>query len=167
MKMKIADCSSRTEGSHANGDVWTSHENPCVSCECRNGVAQCSRLPCDCSSSSSPSSSSASASASASTSASASGRAASEQCCPQCRSSIRNRPSMQCRHQELNKTFYDSGQRWIYQCQSCECLVRPQHPSILQIFCKFFANFTQIYAIFGNSSSNLTEMTMNSFVLTP
>lgn len=29
---------------------------------------------------------------------------------------------MQCRHQELNKTFYDSGQRWIYQCQSCECL---------------------------------------------
>jgi hypothetical protein len=44
----------------------------------------------------------------------------SELCCPQCRSS----KSQQCRHQEKSDVTFDSGQRWIYQCQSCECLVK-------------------------------------------
>lgn len=103
------------EGIHQNGETWKSHKNPCVSCQCREGVVSCSRPPCP-------------ASCPSSSSNSSKHNATDPSCCPQCRNSFgrtssassRNR---QCRHQGLANVTFDSGQRWIYQCQSCECLV--------------------------------------------
>lgn len=105
------------EGIHQNGQTWTSHKNPCISCQCREGVATCSRLPCP-------------ASCSTGNIRSSSNRNATDpSCCPQCRNSSvegssRNSQNHQCRHQELPNVTFNSGQRWIYKCQSCECLVR-------------------------------------------
>ncbi|XP_032793634.2 protein kinase C-binding protein NELL1 isoform X2 [Daphnia magna] len=115
------------EGVRQSGETWTSYESPCVSCQCREGVVTCSKLPCHCTSSSSISSSSSSASSgdlestakfSLHRNQTVVHHPNSELCCPQCRSS----KSQQCRHQEKSNVIFDSGQRWIYQCQSCECL---------------------------------------------
>lgn len=118
------------EGVRQSGETWISYESPCVSCQCREGVVTCSKLPCHCTSTSSSSSPPASSSSS-SDDLEATAKFGlhrnqtvvhhpnSELCCPQCRAS----KSQQCRHQEKSDVIFDSGQRWIYQCQSCECLV--------------------------------------------
>ncbi|XP_046442081.1 protein kinase C-binding protein NELL1-like isoform X2 [Daphnia pulex] len=117
------------EGVRQSGETWISYESPCVSCQCREGVVTCSKLPCHCTSTSSSSSPPASSSSS-SDDLEATAKFGlhrnqtvvhhpnSELCCPQCRAS----KSQQCRHQEKSDVIFDSGQRWIYQCQSCECL---------------------------------------------
>jgi len=69
---------------------------PCRRCECSSGVISCRDPTCDCS---------------------VSGGSASDKCCPQCD------PNAACRHQELKHVVFRSGERWIYQCQTCECLV--------------------------------------------
>lgn len=38
-------------------------------------------------------------------------------CCPHCE------PRYRCRHQEMHHVTFRSGERWLYQCQICECLV--------------------------------------------
>lgn len=117
------------EGVHQSGETWISFESPCVSCQCREGVVTCSKLPCHCTSPSSTTSSSTSTDLD-STTAAATGldhnrtiahHPNSEQCCPQCRPNPSSKS--ECRHQEIAGVTFDSGQRWIYQCQSCECLV--------------------------------------------
>lgn len=118
------------EGVRQNGQTWISNDSPCVSCQCREGVVTCSKLPCPCTSSSISSSSSSSSSGDLESTAKFGlhrnqtivHHPNSELCCPQCRSS----KSQQCRHQEKSDLIFDSGQRWIYQCQSCECLVNNQ-----------------------------------------
>ncbi|KAM0736234.1 Protein kinase C-binding protein NELL1 [Formica fusca] len=77
-----------------NGDTWTQDENSCRRCTCQDGVITCKDLVCDCS-------------------APGSHR---NKCCPQCN------PAASCRHQELHHLVFRSGERWIYQCQTCECL---------------------------------------------
>ncbi|XP_050460759.1 protein kinase C-binding protein NELL1-like isoform X2 [Cataglyphis hispanica] len=77
-----------------NGDTWTQEENSCRKCTCQDGVITCKDLVCDCS-------------------APGSRR---NKCCPQCN------PAASCRHQELHHLVFRSGERWIYQCQTCECL---------------------------------------------
>ncbi|XP_072749694.1 protein kinase C-binding protein NELL1 isoform X3 [Anoplolepis gracilipes] len=77
-----------------NGDTWTQEENSCRRCTCQDGVITCKDLVCDCS-------------------VPGSHR---NKCCPQCN------PAASCRHQELHHLVFRSGERWIYQCQTCECL---------------------------------------------
>ncbi|XP_044017973.1 protein kinase C-binding protein NELL1-like isoform X4 [Aphidius gifuensis] len=77
-----------------NGDIFSSIVNPCKRCECRNGVITCSDPVCDCNLIESQK----------------------DKCCPQCD------PAASCRHQELHHLLFKSGERWIYQCQTCECL---------------------------------------------
>ncbi|XP_029165658.1 protein kinase C-binding protein NELL1-like [Nylanderia fulva] len=78
----------------SNGESWTQEENSCRTCTCQDGVVTCKDLICDCS-------------------APGSHR---NKCCPQCN------PAASCRHQELHHLVFRSGERWIYQCQTCECL---------------------------------------------
>jgi len=68
---------------------------PCRRCECSSGVISCRDPTCDCS---------------------VSGGSTSDKCCPQCD------PNAACRHQELKHVMFRSGEKWIYQCQTCECL---------------------------------------------
>lgn len=110
------------EGSEvANNAVITPAGQPCRTCKCINGVITCRDTKCDCSK-----------------------REASkwvpvfqkyslvkfhfftrsrlffpsrDRCCPQCD------PRAACTHQELRHVIFTSGERWIYQCQTCECLV--------------------------------------------
>ena len=70
---------------------------PCSSCTCSKGVITCSEDPCDCSK--------------------WRGSEESKLCCPQCD------PEQSCQHQELKHVTFKSGEQWIYQCQTCECLV--------------------------------------------
>ncbi|RLU24290.1 hypothetical protein DMN91_002378 [Ooceraea biroi] len=77
-----------------NGDVLAPAGNPCRRCTCQDGVITCKDPVCDCS-------------------APGSHR---DKCCPQCD------PAASCRHQELHHLVFRSGERWIYQCQTCECL---------------------------------------------
>ncbi|KYM83336.1 Protein kinase C-binding protein NELL1 [Atta colombica] len=77
-----------------NGDTLAPSGNPCRRCTCQDGVITCKDPICDCS-------------------APGSHR---DKCCPQCN------PAASCRHQELHHLVFRSGERWIYQCQTCECL---------------------------------------------
>ncbi|CAL7939004.1 unnamed protein product [Xylocopa violacea] len=77
-----------------NGDTLAPTGNPCRRCTCKDGVITCRDPICDCS-------------------APGSHR---DKCCPQCD------PAASCRHQELHHLVFRSGERWIYQCQTCECL---------------------------------------------
>ncbi|XP_046995713.1 protein kinase C-binding protein NELL1-like [Schistocerca americana] len=77
-----------------NGGVVTPKGRPCHRCECSDGVVSCRDPMCDCSQRSSRN----------------------DKCCPQCD------PSAACHHQELRHVVFRSGERWIYQCQTCECL---------------------------------------------
>lgn len=65
----------------------------CTKCHCSNGVVSCQPVECDCTK-----------------------RNINFDCCPHCdHSSV-------CKHQESPKTFRN-GDQWVYQCQTCECLV--------------------------------------------
>ncbi|XP_076249643.1 protein kinase C-binding protein NELL1 [Calliopsis andreniformis] len=77
-----------------NGETLSPAGNPCRRCTCKDGVITCRDPICDCS-------------------APGSHR---DKCCPQCD------PAASCRHQELHHLVFRSGERWIYQCQTCECL---------------------------------------------
>ncbi|XP_076396459.1 protein kinase C-binding protein NELL1 isoform X4 [Megachile rotundata] len=77
-----------------NGETLAPAGNPCRRCTCKDGVITCRDPICDCS-------------------APGSHR---DKCCPQCD------PAASCRHQELHHLVFRSGERWIYQCQTCECL---------------------------------------------
>lgn len=79
-----------------NGLTVSPAGQPCRRCECSSGVISCRDPICDCS---------------------VRGGSASDKCCPQCD------PSAACTHQELKHVIFRSGERWIYQCQTCECLV--------------------------------------------
>lgn len=78
-----------------NGETLAPSGNPCRRCTCQDGVITCKDPVCDCS-------------------APGSRR---DKCCPQCN------PAASCRHQEFHHLVFRSGERWIYQCQTCECLV--------------------------------------------
>ncbi|CAD1477040.1 unnamed protein product, partial [Heterotrigona itama] len=77
-----------------NGETVPQVGNPCRSCTCKNGVITCKDPVCDCSAPGSRT----------------------DKCCPQCD------PAASCRHQDLHYLIFRSGERWIYQCQTCECL---------------------------------------------
>lgn len=79
------------------------HRYGCNECTCTAGVVSCSQVPCDCSVRSDST------------------------CCPHCD------PANSCVHQELPHVVFTSGERWIYQCQTCECLVSFIIDSTMQI----------------------------------
>lgn len=74
---------------------------PCNICTCNKGVITCEIPPCNCST--------------------WSGGEDREICCPQCD------PRESCKHQEMQNVVFESGAQWIYQCQTCECLVKIQY----------------------------------------
>ncbi|XP_076060602.1 protein kinase C-binding protein NELL1-like isoform X1 [Oratosquilla oratoria] len=76
-----------------NGDVWTPEGSPCAQCVCNEGRVTCDRFMCDCSD-----------------------PRVNVSCCPHCD------PRASCSHQQEAHVSFRSGQRWIYQCQTCECL---------------------------------------------
>ncbi|XP_031339146.1 protein kinase C-binding protein NELL1-like isoform X5 [Photinus pyralis] len=67
---------------------------PCRRCECNYGVITCREPTCNCSLPGSGQNS----------------------CCPQCDRQLA------CKHQELSDVILMHGERWSYQCQTCECL---------------------------------------------
>lgn len=101
----------------ADGGEAVPAGRPCERCSCAGGVLSCRGPDCDC-----PAAGAGSASASGLESLlrSHKGPSAPRACCPQCD------PAASCRHQELHHVVFRSGERWIYQCQTCECLVGVQ-----------------------------------------
>ncbi|XP_071134214.1 protein kinase C-binding protein NELL1-like isoform X2 [Mytilus edulis] len=77
---------------HRNNSVWTDEEDKCIQCLCQNGVTSCHKKPCDCSAAD-----------------------VDFECCRHCDESSK------CQHQEV-PIFLKNGERWIFQCQTCECL---------------------------------------------
>ncbi|XP_022237985.1 protein kinase C-binding protein NELL2-like isoform X2 [Limulus polyphemus] len=75
-----------------DGDIWISADSPCTECSCNGGVVTCQKQTCDCSRTD-----------------------INLDCCPQCDT------TSFCRHQEAPRNFHN-GERWVYQCQICECL---------------------------------------------
>ena len=71
---------------------------PCSTCICSKGVITCTEPVCDCSEE-------------------RGNGGDRDLCCPQCD------PNESCPHQELKHVTFKSGEQWIYQCQTCECLV--------------------------------------------
>lgn len=79
----------------AHGMTISPYDQPCRKCECDHGVITCRDPICDCSVQGSEN----------------------NKCCPQCD------PNAVCTHQELRQVVFRSGEQWIYQCQTCECLL--------------------------------------------
>ncbi|XP_063701263.1 protein kinase C-binding protein NELL2-like [Culicoides brevitarsis] len=79
-----------------DGGKVSPRNQPCKVCTCSRGVITCEETPCNCS-----------------TWRRGSAR---DLCCPQCD------PRESCQHQELKHVTFRSGEQWIYQCQTCECL---------------------------------------------
>ncbi|XP_060800674.1 protein kinase C-binding protein NELL1 isoform X1 [Amyelois transitella] len=92
----------------SDGSRWA-EEGGCRRCACRGGVATCERAPCDCDLRDNRTSSSLTTDASLGV--------APASCCPHCE------PRFHCRHQEMHHVTFRSGERWLYQCQICECLL--------------------------------------------
>lgn len=67
----------------------------CTNCTCTSGRLVCTRIECDC----------------------ANDDHVQSVCCAHCNAQA------SCAHQELPNVRFRSGQQWIYQCQTCECLV--------------------------------------------
>ncbi|XP_055381726.1 protein kinase C-binding protein NELL1-like isoform X2 [Condylostylus longicornis] len=79
-----------------NGASVFPRNDPCTNCTCDNGVITCEEIKCNCSAwESTPEKT---------------------LCCPQCSTNAT------CQHQELKNVVFRSGEKWIYQCQTCECL---------------------------------------------
>lgn len=99
----------------SDGETISPHNQPCKICTCSKGVITCEEPVCDCS-----------------TWKKSSGR---DLCCPQCD------PTESCLHQELKHLVFRSGEQWIYQCQTCECLVSVSEPPSFSVFvdAKLFA----------------------------
>lgn len=103
-----------------NGLTISPVGQPCRRCECSSGVISCREPTCDCS---------------------VSGGSGSDKCCPQCD------PNAACRHQELKHVMFRSGERWIYQCQTCECLVSYFLLMLRYLHFAFSPSFVQSSAI--------------------
>lgn len=91
-----------------DGGQISPRNQPCKVCTCSRGVISCVEPPCNCT-----------------TWRRGSGR---DLCCPQCD------PKESCQHQELKHVTFRSGEQWIYQCQTCECLVSYFFGGLLWIF---------------------------------
>ncbi|XP_068249419.1 protein kinase C-binding protein NELL2a-like isoform X1 [Palaemon carinicauda] len=98
----LCTCDNGTTCSHGcvingverpHGDVWTPTGSECSQCTCSEGTVTCNRFVCDCSDPN-----------------------VDTKCCPHCD------PRASCTHQAQPHITFHSGQRWIYQCQTCECL---------------------------------------------
>ena len=82
-----------------NGEQWpASLKDPCTICQCVKGVVSCEPKKCDCSQKNSIDS----------------------QCCPECHSYSSKKV---CYHQENHHLVYKNGERWTYECETCECMV--------------------------------------------
>ncbi|CAH2063103.1 unnamed protein product, partial [Iphiclides podalirius] len=92
----------------ADGARWAEGSG-CHACSCNAGVASCVRAPCACDLHGNTSLTIQSAEASLPVAPAA--------CCPHCE------PRYRCRHQEMHHVTFRSGERWLYQCQICECLL--------------------------------------------
>lgn len=124
-KNEKPDCrlSCTFEGAEvADGAKVSPRNQPCKICSCTRGVIVCEETKCDCS-----------------TWKRGSGR---DLCCPQCD------PRESCQHQELKHVKFRSGEQWIYQCQTCECLVS------LRISEFLFFNNCLYYCFFQTTKSN-------------
>ncbi|XP_076370137.1 protein kinase C-binding protein NELL1-like isoform X1 [Tachypleus tridentatus] len=76
-----------------DGETWLAAAgSTCTECSCNSGVVTCQKQTCDCSRTD-----------------------IDLECCPQCD------VTTFCRHQEVPRIFRN-GERWVYQCQVCECL---------------------------------------------
>ncbi|KAK8386242.1 hypothetical protein O3P69_010740 [Scylla paramamosain] len=98
----LCTCDNNTTCSHGcvvngverpHGDVWTPPGSECSKCMCSEGTVTCDRFACNCTD-----------------------PKVDLACCPQCD------PHASCSHQTQPNVTYRSSQRWIYQCQTCECL---------------------------------------------
>lgn len=79
-----------------DGSIVSPVNQPCISCKCNKGVISCEENPCNCLTYS---------------------REKDLNCCPQCDE------NESCQHQELPHVYFKSGEKWIYNCEKCECLV--------------------------------------------
>ncbi|GBP07047.1 Protein kinase C-binding protein NELL1 [Eumeta japonica] len=91
----------------SDGARWP-EANGCQRCSCTAGVVSCSRTPCACDAPSNVTDSSLAA---------VGAETAPTACCAHCD------PRYHCRHQEMHHVTFRSGDRWLYQCQICECLL--------------------------------------------
>ncbi|XP_037967933.2 protein kinase C-binding protein NELL1 isoform X2 [Plutella xylostella] len=87
----------------ADGSRWP-ESGGCKVCSCVAGVASCTRAPCTCDNLDN-------------VDTDTSMSVAPSSCCPHCD------PRFHCRHQEMHHVTFRSGERWLYQCQICECLL--------------------------------------------
>ncbi|XP_029650275.1 protein kinase C-binding protein NELL1 isoform X1 [Octopus sinensis] len=77
---------------HENNSRWISEIDVCSDCSCKRGVVKCHQRECDCSK-----------------------RKINYSCCPHCAE------KRSCPHQEHSLEM-SHGQKWVYECQTCECL---------------------------------------------
>lgn len=72
----------------------------CTMCECNEGVVECKPKTCDCNDPDSDG-----------------------QCCPQCTNTAKV-----CHHQENSEIVFTNAQKWVYDCQTCQCRVSLFYP---------------------------------------
>ncbi|CAG9563346.1 unnamed protein product [Danaus chrysippus] len=90
----------------SDGGRW-SEAGGCRACSCARGVAVCEDAVCSCDTDNT----------SLTFHSSESIPLAPASCCPHCDARYH------CRHQEMHHVTFRSGERWLYQCQICECLL--------------------------------------------
>ena len=99
---------------HQDGSQW---REGCSECQCLNGVTSCQALSC-------------------SNCSIMTDTKEARNCCPQCLSGNDSEPPRKCQllqGLEAKIQEYHNGQKWLSQCQECECLVGKKLKFILSI----------------------------------
>ena len=99
---------------HQDGSQW---REGCSECQCLNGVTSCQALSC-------------------SNCSIMTDNKEARNCCPQCLSGNDSEPPRKCQllqGPEAKIQEYHNGQKWLSQCQECECLVGKKLKFILSI----------------------------------
>lgn len=102
-------CTTENGVQRVDGERWHAEGHSCSTCHCSEGVVTCEAMECNCDDHQMML-------------MHLDGQQL-QHCCPQCSGGSGRSGSKVCLHQEDRMKVFTNGERWNYDCQTCECMV--------------------------------------------